>query len=104
MKKNFKKYLLIFSVTAAAAMSLAACGHAHEHSFQEGWSYDNTNHWHESDCGHDVKDGLAKHSFTENVIKQASCTEEGSATYTCACGYSYTAALPTVAHTYDTER
>lgn len=102
MKKNLKKCLLILSVTVAAAISLAACGQGHKHTFKEGWSSDSQNHWHDSDCGHDVKDGLAQHKFTKNVTKQPTCQEQGTATYTCDdCGYSYTEPIPASEHTYD---
>ena len=39
------------------------------------------------------------HKHVEEVQQAASCTEDGSAVYTCACGDTYTAAIP-AAHTW----
>ena len=47
---------------------------AHEHSFSEDWSIDETNHWHASTCGHNVNSLMAEHSFN----KDNKCT---------VCGY-----------------
>lgn len=41
-----------------------------------------------------------KHSYEEKVIKESTCSEEGSATYTCSCGDTYTKELPTKEHTF----
>lgn len=38
------------------------------------------------------------HSYTEKVTKAATCTQQGSATYTCGCGYSYTKTLEALGH------
>lgn len=55
----------------------------HVHTFAEGWTYDETYHWHASTCNHPVKSGEAKHTF--NKVKDGDIT-----TYTCTvCGYSY---------------
>lgn len=60
----------IFSLGLAVFMTagiFAGCGHdnagEHDHTFAEGWSSDETNHWHDANCGHDVKDGVASHTF-----------------------------------------
>lgn len=45
----------------------------HTHTFEEGWEYDATGHWHEADCFHDVKDGFAAHTADEMGF----CTECG---------------------------
>ncbi len=64
--------LIILSLVCAlfCALGLAACsvtdkqpGHTHEYS--QGWTYDNTQHWHECSCG-DKKD-TAKHTFKDGV-------------------------------------
>lgn len=34
------------------------------------------------------------HNYTKTVTKEPTCSQEGSATYTCTCGHSYTEAIP----------
>ena len=36
------------------------------HTYSAEWSYNETEHWHEATCGHNVKKDTAKHSFDEN--------------------------------------
>ena len=61
------------------------CGYerviAHEHTFANTWSYDETNHWYASTCGHEVTSGLeAHHGGTATCEAKAVCTD---------CGQSY---------------
>lgn len=56
-------------------------------------------------CGDSYQDNfqpLAEHSFTTEVTKEASCTEEGvkTTTYTCACDKVYTDPIPKTGHVY----
>lgn len=37
----------------------------HEHTYSKDWTYDATNHWHASTCGHSVVDGKAPHTFND---------------------------------------
>ena len=39
------------------------------------------------------------HSYSESITTAPTCTTEGLKTYTCNCGYSYTAAIDKAAHT-----
>ena len=49
-----------------------------------------------------VPDPLHTHSFTAAVTAPATCVTDGVMTYTCACGESYTEAIPASGqHTYD---
>ena len=59
--------------------------------------YDENNHWNECDCGE--KEDIEKHTYSETVTKQATCTVEGEKKFTCLCGYSYTEAIPATGHT-----
>lgn len=45
-----------------------------------------------SECGE--KDPAHKHSYTESITKEPTCTEAGEKTYTCGCGDSYTEVIP----------
>ncbi len=53
---------------------VAALGHTH--AFGEGWKNDETNHWHECDCGE--KSGEAAHTWNEGEEN-----EDGTMKYTC---------------------
>ena len=48
----------------------STCGYKeeknHVHTFADAWSHDATNHWHASDCGHEVKNGEAAHTPNPN--------------------------------------
>ena len=101
MKKHIKKGLLILSAAVAAVTAFSACSE-HLHTFKEEWEHDSECHWHAPSCEHtDLWDAKAKHRYEEKVTKQATCSEEGSITYTCKdCAYSYTETVPTVAHIY----
>ena len=37
------------------------------HTFDKAWTYDKSNHWHESTCNHHVKDSEESHTFEDNV-------------------------------------
>lgn len=50
-----------------------------------------------SDCGEVIEDG-AKHSYTSQVTKAATCTSKGEMTYTCTCGYKYTEEIDYLDH------
>lgn len=50
------------------------------------------------ECGE--KDSDHKHSYTETITKQPTCTETGEKTYTCKCGDSYTEVIPAKGHHY----
>ena len=40
-----------------------------------------------------------EHSYTSEITKEATCTENGMITYTCECGDTYTEEIPMVDHT-----
>lgn len=40
------------------------------------------------------------HDYVENVTQKPTCTEDGSVTYTCQCGHSYTEDIKATGHTY----
>ena len=39
-----------------------------------------------------------EHSYTEEIITPATCTENGTAVYTCSCGDTYTETIPAAGH------
>lgn len=42
------------------------------------------------------------HSYTEKVTSKATCAKEGTKTFTCSCGDSYTESIAKTAHSYTT--
>ncbi len=58
---------------------------SHTHSYGTAWKYDDTNHWHECQCGD--KADTAAHSFRWVIDKEATVTEKGSKHEECTvCG------------------
>ena len=59
-------------------------------------------------CGNSYVDSYtqaADHSYTSEVTKQPTCTEEGIRTFTCTnCSKSYTESIPMIAHSYEAVR
>lgn len=76
----------------------------HVHSFSDEWEYNDENHYHNSTCGHDVKEDIEEHKFNEEVIKESSHIEKGEARYTCSvCNYSKTEEIELIPHDFSKE-
>lgn len=79
----------------------------HTHKFDEkAWTSDETDHWHKSTCGHDVKKDKAAHNWDEGKITTAPTEEaEGVKTFTCTvCKKTKTQPVAKLEHkhTFDT--
>lgn len=73
----------------------------HVHTFSDEWEYDETYHWHESTCGHDVVSGKEIHHLIMVDSKKPSETEEGYIVYRCGvCDYSYTETINKLEHVH----
>ncbi len=58
----------------------------HNHNYGTEWKYDETNHWHECECGN--KTDITVHTFKQIIDKEATATEKGSKHEECTvCGY-----------------
>ena len=69
-------------------MTPAADGHTHKYGTE--WKYDETNHWHECECGE--KADITAHNFKWIIDKEATTAEKGSKHEECTvCGYKKTA-------------
>lgn len=69
-------------------MTPAADGHTHKYGTE--WKYDETNHWHECECGN--KADITAHNFKWIVDRKATTTEKGSKHEECTvCGYKKSA-------------
>ena len=85
-------------------MTPAADGHTHKYGTE--WKYDETNHWHECECGN--KADITAHNFKQIIDKEATATEKGSKHEECTvCGYKKAAVdIPKIDshnHNYGTE-
>lgn len=68
---------------------LSSCEQKHIHNYSNTWSYNESVHYHEATCGHDLVSSVESHAFDDGVItKEATITETGIKQYTCSiCGY-----------------
>ncbi len=85
-------------------MTPAADGHTHKYGTE--WKCDETNHWHECECGN--KADITAHTFKQIIDREATTTEKGSKHEECTvCGYKKTAVdIPKIDshnHNYGTE-
>ena len=93
-----------FWVETDLTMTPAADGHTHKYGTE--WKYDETNHWHECECGN--KADITAHNFKWIVDKEATATEKGSKHEECTvCGYKKAAVdiskIDSHNHNYGTE-
>ncbi len=73
-----------FWVETDLTMTPAADEHTHKYGTE--WKYDETNHWHECECGN--KADITAHTFKQIIDKEATATEKGSKHEECTvCGY-----------------
>ena len=66
-------------------VAIAGCKAKHEHKFAEGWTYDETGHWHVcTGEGCQETEGFAAHVWDEGAITtEATFVNDGVKTYTC---------------------
>jgi len=93
-----------FWVETDLTMTPATDGHTHKYGTE--WKYDETNHWHECECGN--KADITTHTFKWIVDREATTTEKGSKHEECTvCGYKKAAVdIPKIDshnHNYGTE-
>lgn len=93
-----------FWVETDLTMTPVADGHTHKYGTE--WKYDETNHWHECECGN--KADITAHTFKWIVDREATTTEKGSKHEECTvCGYKKAAVdIPKIDshnHNYGTE-
>ena len=93
-----------FWVETDLTMTPAADGHTHKYGTE--WKYDETNHWHECECGN--KADITAHTFKQIIDKEATATEKDSKHEECTvCGYKKaTVDIPKIDshnHNYGTE-
>lgn len=92
-KNKFLTFILgLFTICLSACNTETNGGSNHQHTFSQSWNYNETLHWHDATCGHDVKSDEGEH-IPDNPKKEneipATCTSDGSyelATYCSVCG------------------
>ncbi len=74
----------------------------HEHTYSSKWSGDETYHWHDATCGHDVIKDKASHTFGKwEVDVQPTESEEGTKHRYCSiCSYKESATMDKVEHVH----
>ncbi len=103
MKRNHADKLLSLllagTLVSSAAVGLAACKEkeptppVHTHTFAEGWSHNDTEHWHAATCDHaEEREDVATHVYDREVAEAdylataATCTEPAKYYLSCVCG------------------
>ena len=74
---------------------------AHEHTYAEAWTSDDTYHWHASTCGHtDEVSGRGEHDYGAwEAERAATCTADGLQVRVCqTCGHEETQTLSMLGH------
>lgn len=71
---------------ADGGRTCTVCGYVHfeghTHTYADEWSYNDTNHWHEATCGHDLRADEGAHTFEtvkDGIATSSVCT---------VCGYA----------------
>ena len=72
----------------------------HTHTYPNTWTFDETHHWHECECGD--KSEAAVHTYGEwKVVKEATELAEGTKERTCSvCEHKETESIAKLAHTH----
>ena len=91
MKKKFLVLLLSIFLTSC---EMGPTIKPHEHYFSSSWSYNETQHWHPSACGHNVTTEKEDHVLVEDYV-EPTYEREGKRTKTCSiCGYQKEEIIP----------
>ena len=84
-----KHKFISLTVTSLAVLllGLTSCNSeskpAHVHTFSSEWTYNNTHHWHDATCGHNVVSDKEEHNIVESIV-------DGKHQYRCTvCDYHY---------------
>ena len=88
----------ICSATKAESMSS-------EHTYSNLWTYNETHHWHEPSCGHNVEiQSKSEHTFGSWQVTESSTeTKEGCKCRICVvCSFQESATIPKLTHTNHT--
>lgn len=74
----------------------------HEHTFYSHWTYDNSFHWHDASCDHNVRDSYTTHTFSDwKILVEPSETFNGVKERSCkVCNYTVRENIPMGTHTH----
>lgn len=80
------------------------CALNHIHKFSDKWTSDETEHWHIAICGHTEVSDRDTHKWDEEIIKAATCTEDGEKKLVCSvCNRTKTEVIPATGHSFSEE-
>ena len=89
MKKNI---FALTSLVSTLLLSIVSCGDnspKHTHTFSDEWTFNDSEHWHASTCGHDVVSEQGAHSMESRVVSPT-YEERGYTLHYCSvCDYEY---------------
>ena len=100
MKKGHFKINLVVICLLMLTLFVACNNNPHVHTYEEGWSYDDNQHWKKATCEHtEEKAELGDHNWVDNkVITQATTKAEGEKEQICSvCGKTRNVTIPKVA-------
>lgn len=87
-----KVKIALTSLITCVILGVSSCGEnpaPHVHTFSTEWSSNETYHWHDATCGHDVTSDKGGHSYKETVV-EPTYEKEGYTLHKCTvCDYSY---------------
>ena len=87
--------------------SLCGCGkreEGHNHTYEEGWQYDEEKHYYQANCCYDIMKDEEKNQFVDEVLKEATHINEGEMKYTCLkCTYSKIEKIEMQSHVFNGE-
>lgn len=76
----------------------------HIHKFSDKWTSDETEHWHIAICSHTEVSDRDTHKWNEEIIKAATCIEDGEKKLVCSvCDRTKTEVIPATGHSFATE-
>ena len=74
----------------------------HEHTYASKYSFDDSHHWKEATCGHDLKIDEEPHSFVKSIVLDATFETPEIIRYSCSkCDYYYDTTGDFLAHNYE---
>lgn len=103
-----KKRIISMILVVIMVMTLIACGDttnsgANTTPDNESVSTEQTNDATVPENGEAIIEGdtaAHEHNYVENVVKEATCTENGTASYVCECGDTYEEEIPANNHSW----
>ncbi len=105
MSNKLKLFVALCAAMAVSLLCVVGCaGGETKHNYSEKWETNADEHWHAcADDGCSEVADKAAHTYDDGVVtKNATCSEAGEKTFTCAvCGYKKTETIVVTAHDWN---